>query len=252
MRNLNFVDIGQSFWLEKKSGKKCYMLAARELAIIWGDTPEYWTWPSLPESRFLEVAFLNGVCLFDVKGKIDTGILSSRTKYAAYLVFDSRDSYGFEEVEVKSSVGIVGDKITEKIIYLDKDTSEEEVEDEAGYGYVSIEKVRSWINDTLTELYTSQEPDKELSFEDVSAWMNNNLSQLHSSHEPQAREDSAESSDGPYPKKRGDRWLEIELGEFFNGGGENMELHIRITQLDGHWKHGLIVEGIEIRPKEDL
>ena len=41
MRNLNFVDIGQSFWLEKKSGKKGYMLAARELAIIWGDTPEY-------------------------------------------------------------------------------------------------------------------------------------------------------------------------------------------------------------------
>ena len=249
-KNLNFFNISQGFWLEKQSGKKCYMLAARELSITWGDTPEYWTWTSIPESRFSEVAFLNEVCWFEVKGKIDTDMLSLRTKYAAYLVFDRRDSYGFENVEVKSSVGIIGSEATENIIYLDKDASEEEdTEDEL----VSIQNVRSWINDTLTQLYSSQEPDKELvCFEDVRTWMNKNIFQLHSSHEPQGPLSQVSTkSDGPYPNMRKDAWVEIELGEFFNEGGENKELEIAIKQFDGHWKQGLIIEGIEIRPKND-
>jgi len=41
----------QSFQLERKSGKKCYMLAARSLAIVWGDDERYWNWISLPDSR---------------------------------------------------------------------------------------------------------------------------------------------------------------------------------------------------------
>ncbi|XP_034684118.1 F-box protein PP2-B10-like [Vitis riparia] len=246
------IDGGRrSFWLEKQSGKKCYMLAARELSITWGDTPEYWTWTSIPESRFSEVAFLNEVCWFEVKAKIDTDMLSLRTKYAAYLVFDRRDSSGFENVEVKSSVGIIGSEATENIIYLDKDASEEDTEDELEYGLVSIQNVRSWINDTLTRVYSSQEPDKELlSVEDVRTWMNKNIFQLHSSHEPQEPGVSTKS-DGPYPNMRKDAWFEIELGEFFNEGGENKELEIAIKQFDGHWKQGLIIEGIEIRPKND-
>ncbi|VVA26186.1 PREDICTED: F-box [Prunus dulcis] len=40
-----------SMALEKQSGKKCYMVGARELTVIWGDTPPYWQWISLPESR---------------------------------------------------------------------------------------------------------------------------------------------------------------------------------------------------------
>lgn len=43
----------QSFQLEKKSGKKCYMAAARALAIVWGDTERYWTWTTHPDSRLV-------------------------------------------------------------------------------------------------------------------------------------------------------------------------------------------------------
>ena len=51
------------------------------------------------------------------------------------------------------------------------------------------------------------------------------------------------------PKQRKDGWLEIELGEFFNEGGQDDELQIRLMEVeDGRWKSGLIVEGIEIRP----
>ncbi|KAL5836868.1 hypothetical protein ACOSQ3_014037 [Xanthoceras sorbifolium] len=39
-----------SFWLDKPSGKKCYMISARELKIVWSDTPAYWGWISLPEA----------------------------------------------------------------------------------------------------------------------------------------------------------------------------------------------------------
>ncbi|KAL9406986.1 hypothetical protein Peur_003958 [Populus x canadensis] len=38
-----------SFALEKHGGKKCYMIGARGLSIIWGDTPSYWTWKPLPD-----------------------------------------------------------------------------------------------------------------------------------------------------------------------------------------------------------
>ena len=52
-----------------------------------------------------------------------------------------------------------------------------------------------------------------------------------------------------HPKLRKDGWFEIELGEFFNEGGEDDELKIRLLEVDTNIvKTGLIVEGIEIRP----
>ncbi|KAK3155514.1 hypothetical protein QOZ80_2BG0204180 [Eleusine coracana subsp. coracana] len=39
-----------SMWLDRESGAKCYMLSARALYIVWGDTPEYWSWIPLTDS----------------------------------------------------------------------------------------------------------------------------------------------------------------------------------------------------------
>ncbi|CAL5208349.1 unnamed protein product [Lathyrus oleraceus] len=65
------IDNGKkSFQLEKQSGKKIYMLSARDLSITWGDTPTYWNWIILPESRFQEVARLRYVWWFEIYGKI--------------------------------------------------------------------------------------------------------------------------------------------------------------------------------------
>ena len=51
-----------------------------------------------------------------------------------------------------------------------------------------------------------------------------------------------------HPKLRNDGWLEIELGQFFNEGGED-ELQFGLKEVKARWgKSGLIVEGIEIRP----
>lgn len=61
------------------------------------------------------------------------------------------------------------------------------------------------------------------------------------------------SNDGPPlngPKQRLDGWLEIELGEFYNEKGREGELEMRVMEVKGgNWKGGLIIQGIEIRPK---
>ncbi|KAL6175244.1 hypothetical protein ACLB2K_051886 [Fragaria x ananassa] len=87
-----------SFSLDKWSGKKCYMICARELNIVWAqDKSTYLSWISLAESRFKEVASLDEVCWLEIRGKIDTSILSPWTLYKAYLVYKlTEDAYGFD------------------------------------------------------------------------------------------------------------------------------------------------------------
>lgn len=38
--------------MDKNTGGKCLMIAARKLGIIWGGTPAYWEWLSHPDARF--------------------------------------------------------------------------------------------------------------------------------------------------------------------------------------------------------
>ncbi|KAJ6380337.1 hypothetical protein OIU76_016908 [Salix suchowensis] len=55
--------------------------------------------------------------------------------------------------------------------------------------------------------------------------------------------------DGRVPSERDDGWLELELGEFFNGGNDD-EVKMSLMEVKGHHlKGGLIIEGIEVRPK---
>jgi hypothetical protein len=49
------------------------------------------------------------------------------------------------------------------------------------------------------------------------------------------------------PSVRSDGWLEIEIGEFFNSGLEDVVL-MNVKQTD-YWKKDLLLEGIEVRPK---
>jgi len=46
-------------------------------------------------------------------------------------------------------------------------------------------------------------------------------------------------------------WLKLEMGEFFVDEGDEGEVDISLMETrGGHWKRGLIVQGIEIRPKK--
>ncbi|CAH2068000.1 unnamed protein product [Thlaspi arvense] len=98
----------RSFSLERRSGNKCYMMAARALNITWGHDQRYWQWISLPDTRFTEVAVLNIVWWLDITGKFSISLLSDDTLYAAYLVFKwNLAPYGFRQ-PVEASLVLSG------------------------------------------------------------------------------------------------------------------------------------------------
>ncbi|OIT39799.1 PREDICTED: F-box protein PP2-B10-like [Nicotiana attenuata] len=204
----------KSFSLEKWSGKKCYMLAARSLKIVWADTPRYWRWISLPESRFPEVAELLDVCWFDLSGKINTNMLSPDTRYGAYLVFTTKSrTYGFGNQPAESSVGITGHERETQTVYLDPQGGR---------------RHRYQVVPRRLGIFTH-----------------------HMAHILRHEVDTPYEPEGRYPKQRSDGWMEIELGEFFVKRGQEAEVEMSLTELKGgNWKSGLIVEGIDIRPKE--
>ncbi|KAF8019180.1 hypothetical protein BT93_H3922 [Corymbia citriodora subsp. variegata] len=169
------------FSLDKKSGKKCFMIGARELAIIWGNDQRYWKWIAGQNSRFDEVARLLVVWWFHIEGRIDTKMLSPRTRYAAYLIFR--------------------------------------------------------FNDYRRGLYRPMESRVSAESDARGEWPNVILD---------PREGEPRST-----RERGDGWLEIEMGEFYNENGEDGTLLCTLREVDNHTpKRGLIVEGIQFRPKE--
>lgn len=69
-------------------------------------------------------------------------------------------------------------------------------------------------------------------------------------HVPLAVDQPPESMEGSErPKQRHDGWFEIELGEFQSDSGDD-EIEMVLMEVKGNTpKSGLVVQGIEIRPK---
>jgi hypothetical protein len=64
--------------------------------------------------------------------------------------------------------------------------------------------------------------------------------------------DGAEEGAAPrLPMERPDGWMELEIGEWDNHGGEDKHVcaRVRETTHGGNWKKGLVLQGVEIRPK---
>ncbi|XP_062084253.1 F-box protein PP2-B10-like [Humulus lupulus] len=215
----------KSFSLDKMSGKKCYMLSARALSIVWGDTPRYWAWIPTPETRFGDVAELISVCWFEIRGKIDIRMLSPSTLYTANFVFKPTvGAYGFELQTLDAIVGLVGGQKSTRSVYLN---------DVAEQG-----SRRSQIVPRRMGLLFRNRRNMETEISTPRSDRNRNRD-IYSNNEHNR------------PKERGDGWMEVELGEFFYDGGQEGELEINVLEVKGgNWKGGLIVQGIEIRPKK--
>nr|AWL54290.1 phloem protein 2-5 [Boehmeria nivea] len=193
----------KSFKIEKSSGKKSYILSARELLITWSDETMYWSWKHIPQSRFAEVVELRTITWLEIHGKIRTRTLSKNTTYSAYLVMNiSHRAYGLGTTPFEVSVS-VGDR-------------------QVSRGTVSVCE--------------------------------------HDHKKSQVR--TLDSSEAMRPKvligsekmvsteRRGDGWLEIKLGEFFVDEDDDEEVKMSLTETKGyHLKAGLVIEGIEVRPK---
>ncbi|XP_022929417.1 F-box protein PP2-B10-like [Cucurbita moschata] len=192
-------DGDKSLALEKWTGRKCIMLGARNITIVWSDTPEYWTWEHHPDSRFAEVAVLLQVWWLEIRGRMSCRILTRRTTYGVYLVFkmneDEYRGFNFDLAEVRA--GILGTESDPKTVCLDPDLENSRL------------RLAPWLIDHSLEM----------------------------------------SSELEQPKERQDGWFEIELGEFESGDGDD-EVEMDLMEVKGGTrKIGLVVEGIEIRPK---
>ncbi|XP_039157032.1 F-box protein PP2-B11-like isoform X2 [Eucalyptus grandis] len=111
----------KSFALEKWSGKKCYIIGARDLSIVWDDTSSFWRWSSLHGSRFPEVAELVSARWLEVHAKMEMRLLSADTYYAAYFIFKFvHGNYGFENQAVEVSI-FCGSAGQQRNIYFDPD-----------------------------------------------------------------------------------------------------------------------------------
>uniref|UniRef100_A0A0E0NMN7 F-box domain-containing protein n=1 Tax=Oryza rufipogon TaxID=4529 RepID=A0A0E0NMN7_ORYRU len=202
-----------SMWLDRETGAKCYMLSARSLVIIWGDTPHYWRWIPLTDSRFAEGAELIDVCWLEIRGRIHSKMLSPNSTYAAYMVFKIADEfYGLDAPFQEASVSLGGRGSTKIVCVQSYDSEDEEVPE--NYWPMSIGPLLR---------QRARRRDRRLVLDEGVT----------------------------VPQKRTDEWMELEMGEFINEEGEDGEVCFSLMETKGgNWKRGLIVQGIEIRLKK--
>ncbi|XP_027769749.1 F-box protein At2g02240-like [Solanum pennellii] len=159
------------------------------------DTPQYWKWTSLPESRFPEVAELIHVWWLDIRGKIGAGMLSPRTSYTAYLVYKLEDEYGFVYRPSEVPVGISGVEVDARLAFLVPEGRPQRCD--------RFEEVETRESDDDYEVFT---PLSDVDMEDASSVMQSDIHDC----------------------------IEMSMKE--------------VKDCVSH-KEGLIVEGIEIRPR---
>ncbi|XP_022720129.1 F-box protein PP2-B15-like [Durio zibethinus] len=203
--NPHLIDGGnKTFSLEKSSGKKRYVLSARELNITWAENPLFWTWKPFTESRFSEVAELRTIWWLEIGGTINSRMLSPNIVYEAYLIVKFFDrAYGLDLLPSKVSVEV---------------------------GHVKSEGT-AWLR---------QYESKKQWLETI--WLSNQI------EAPRSR--AFRRIEERVPGKREDGWIEIKLGHFYNHGGA-VEVKMCLKEVTGtHLKGGLVVEGIELRPKQ--
>ncbi|AAG29655.1 hypothetical protein [Arabidopsis thaliana] len=93
------------FKINKFSGKISYILSARDISITYSDHASYCSWSNVSDSRFSESAELITTDRLEIKGKIQTTVLSPNTKYGAYLIMKvTNGAYGLDLVPAETSV----------------------------------------------------------------------------------------------------------------------------------------------------
>ncbi|KAJ1272752.1 hypothetical protein BS78_06G226700 [Paspalum vaginatum] len=139
------------FWLDSRSGAKCYILSSRSLNITWGETLTYWRWISVPGSRFAECAELLDVYFLAVIGEIPVEDLSASTCYAVYLVYKL----------ATTTLGLRGGQTSKLRLYGERvvSTGRVSVDPAAGNGGMALPVARSdgWMEVKLAEFTTDEQ-----------------------------------------------------------------------------------------------
>ncbi|XP_058186309.1 protein PHLOEM PROTEIN 2-LIKE A1-like [Rhododendron vialii] len=82
------------YFVDEKSNKNCFVLFARELAVVHGDNPDYWRWMEDNETsgKDIEVAELLKICWLEIGGAIRTINLSPGTLYEIVFILMKRNN----------------------------------------------------------------------------------------------------------------------------------------------------------------
>ncbi|CAL9757230.1 unnamed protein product, partial [Musa acuminata subsp. burmannicoides] len=244
------IDDGKmSFSLDRSSGAKCYVLSARKLSITWADAPWNWKWRCLPESRFADVAELLDVYWLEIRGKIESRMLSQKTAYAAYLIYRTSDeAYGLTNPSQEASVKVGVYTSTKLVCLLPIDILSESDAQRASPSYKYQICCCCEDSEEAEEEDGDSEEAKEVDGDSEEAEEEDGDSE--EAEEVDGDSEEAEEVDGA-PKARNDDWMELELGEFYTDEGDDGEVNISLLEVKGNYlKSGLIIEGIEIRPKQ--
>ncbi|XP_039131238.1 protein PHLOEM PROTEIN 2-LIKE A1-like [Dioscorea cayenensis subsp. rotundata] len=89
----------KKYWVDQETGCNCFMLFPRGLSIAWAEDRRYWQWFQVEDIRGtnIEIANLLNVCWLEVHGKINTSLLTPKTKYEVVFVVKMEElSYGWQ------------------------------------------------------------------------------------------------------------------------------------------------------------
>lgn len=78
------------YWVDRKTGKNCFMLFAKNLTIIDQTDHRKWSWQRSKEDMRAEIAVMGEVVLFSVHGSFNAEFLSPDTKYKVEFVLRFR------------------------------------------------------------------------------------------------------------------------------------------------------------------
>ncbi|XP_041017185.1 F-box protein PP2-B15-like [Juglans microcarpa x Juglans regia] len=179
LSNPQLIDGGRKiFSIEKSTGKKCYMLSARELSIKWASHPLYWSWkPQFPQSRFAEVAELRTISWLEILGLLNTKLLSPRTLYGTYLILHfANRAYGLDTLPSEVSLEVGNVVKSQGTVYLSRCDSKKQSNSErlccvrscrrskfcSAEKQVPVERKDGWMEIELGQFYNDQQGDEEV------------------------------------------------------------------------------------------
>ncbi|OVA02605.1 F-box domain [Macleaya cordata] len=199
------------FSLDKSTGKIRYMLCARALSISDGNNPLCWSWKSL--QYFWPSLFSEVAILRSVSSLEIDGKIKT-------CVLSPKTTYGAYLIV----------KFEERAYGLDSIPSELLVEDGNNNVCRGIAYLRRRHNSQKQQLER--------------LYLLNRMQMLRS---------KVMDGEERVVHERDDGWMEIELGEFYinnNGSNDDKQVKMSLMEVKGNQlKGGLIVEGIEVRPK---
>ncbi|KAL5997042.1 hypothetical protein ACLOJK_007970 [Asimina triloba] len=180
--------------------------------------PRRWRWNSPHELRIAEVAELVGVNWLEISGKFDVHLLSRETAYAAFLVLKiTENAFGFTHYPVELMVKVEGNVCKNDAFLLP--TENERRMYEKRVEMLKEQRKYTLLHADMLKMYRMFKSREVIGGRQI-------------------------------PVARNDGWMEIEMGEFFVGKRGRGVVEMSLMEIKGgHSKGGLIIQGIEIRPK---